>query len=293
MIRPRNIIKELKLREISAVDDPAQVHARALIMKRKTEMVDCKNCQGKGCEMCGQPGKPAVKSGKLAASEGGDQTVSKEIDMSDEAKKVADLEKQVADLTKRAAEAELQVAELTKSIAKKDEEIADVKKAKEAAEKDEVIKVGETEVKKSAVGESIFAVVKAQQEDIRKEREAREEVELTKRAETEFPSLPGEPIAKAKVLKAVARMSEEDRKALETMLKAGEAAMKTNFGASGHDGPGLGSVGDSPSAKMEKMAEEYAAKNNVTVSKAHDDLRSNREYRELYKSAYGSKAVKK
>jgi hypothetical protein len=96
-----------------------------------------------------------------------------------------------------------------------------------------VLKVGETEVRKSAVGEASFAFMKAQQAEIQKARDEADMERLQKRAETEIGHLPGEAIAKAKVLKAINAMGEEDRKVLDTMLKAGEAAITKGFSTFG------------------------------------------------------------
>lgn len=207
----------------------------------------------------------------VAADKGGDHARHKEKAMADEAKKIADLEKTVADLTK--ANADL--------VTKHSAEVAAITKAKDDAAKDEIIKVGEVEVRKSAVGDATFAVIKAQQAEIAKEREARELVEFTKRAETEFPSLPGEPVAKAKVLKAVATLDKADGDALTVMLKSGEEAMKARMRETGHGGGGV--ILDSAEARMNKMASELSAKDSISIAKAHDKLsQSSADYQKAY-----------
>lgn len=274
--RRQHVIKELDLSEISAVDNPAQVHARATIMKRGGPPKggkDCPECDGEGCDECNQTGVMNVSG--------------KEKPMSDEyAKKIADLEAKVTDLTKRLTDAEAAVTKSAAEVAKKDAEIADVKKAKEAVEKDEIVKVGDEEVRKSIVGEASFKVIKAQQAQIVTEIGKREMVELEKRAETDFPHLPGKATEKATVLKALNTMGEETRKTLETMLKAGEAAMAKSFKETGHSFEGSN---DSPSVKLEKYVQAYAADKKVEIGKAHVDLGQDAEYRKLYNEAYGQK----
>ena len=61
--------------------------------------------------------------------------------------------------------------------------------------------------------------------------------ELAKRAEAEYATLPGTPIAKAAVLKAMATLIPETATVLETMLKAGEAAMKLALTEKGQTAP--------------------------------------------------------
>lgn len=202
-----------------------------------------------------------------AAGKPGDQKVgTKEHSMSDDAKKVADLEVQVADLTKKLEAETAKVTELTK--------------AKEAIEKDEVIKVGETEVRKSVVGDGVFAVIKAQQAEIAKERDAREIAELTKAAETAYGSLPGEPIAKAKALRAVSKLGDEDKAVVEAMLKAGEAAMKAGFNTIGKAG---GSIAEgSAEDKLDKLAKAKAEKDGVPFAKAYDEVLKSEDGKRLY-----------
>lgn len=208
----------------------------------------------------------------VAVHKSGDPARQKEIDMAgEEAKKIADLEKTVADLTKANADI----------VKAKDAEIAALTKAKDEAAKDEIIKVGDVELKKSAVGEATFAVIKAQQADIAKERDARELMEFTKRVETEFPSLPGEPVAKAKVLKAIAKLEKADGDALTVMLKSGEEAMKARMRETGQGGGG--NTLDDAEARMNKMASDLAEKESISVAKAHDKLsKSSAEYQKAY-----------
>lgn len=266
-------LKNLKFFELSLCDDPANPHARLSLFKTKKSV-----------------------------SEKGDPP------MADDVKKVADLEIQVTALTKRATDAEAKVTDLEKSVTAKDAEIGalktsltgdvakltdqidDLKKAKTAAETDETIKVGETEIRKSIVGDSVFAAMKAQQAETLKERDARELGEFEKKAEREYPSLPGEPVEKAKVVRAVSMMDEATQKTLNSMLKAGNAALKAGFSEIGQAGQGLGVSADSPQAKMDTMANEFAKANSVSTAAAHVELsKSNAEYRGYYKDAFGKK----
>jgi len=71
---------------------------------------------------------------------------------------------------------------------------------------------------------------KAEAERIAKEEtEKREFVELQKRADTQYGHLPGTSEERAKVLKAMQPMPDAERKQLEAMLAAGEAAMVKMF----------------------------------------------------------------
>ncbi len=116
-----------------------------------------------------------------------------------------------------------------------------------------------------------FALAKAQQDRL-------EMQDFTKRADAEIPSLPGTSIAKAKALRAVSRLAKEDREAIEVMLKAGSAAMKTQMTALGKDGNG----DDTAEGQLEKMAVTYAAENKVTKAVAYTKVLETPEGKAAY-----------
>jgi hypothetical protein len=213
-------------------------------------------------------------SGVFSAGPSGSTVNKGDPDMTDLEKKVGDLTSQVADLTKRAEKAE---ADLATEKAK----VADLAKAADIAKNDEVLKVGETEVRKSAVGEASFAFMKAQQAEIQKARDEADMERLQKRAETEIGHLPGEAIAKAKVLKAINGMGEEDRKVLDTMLKAGEAAITKGFEKFGVS-PRTSVGSDDPTAKLDGLAKARATKDGTSFAKAYDEVLKTDEGRALY-----------
>lgn len=196
--------------------------------------------------------------------------------MSEDIKKVAELEAQLAAVTKKNEELEAAAKKV-----KADLETAT--KAKDAAEKDEVLKVGDTEVKKSAVGAATFAVLKAQEARIAKAEADAEIVTLTKRAEADYGYLPGEPVAKAKVLKGMAGMDEEARKALDVMLKAGDAALKSQMREIGMSGAGNGE--DDPVVKFDAVVKKYASEHQVSIAKAQDAISATPEGQALYAEA--------
>lgn len=103
---------------------------------------------------------------------------------------------------------------------------------------DETITVGGQELKKSVVGEASFSVAKAM-------RDERDTAVLEKRASDEFGHLPGTTTEKAKVLKVVEAVPDEDtRKAALAIFTAAEKMAAGGFGR-------LGSTGEqSPTAKQ-------------------------------------------
>jgi len=196
-------------------------------------------------------------------------------DVNREADDVAD----IAEITKRAEAAEAKVAELTKKL-----EAAEAI-AKRADE--EVLKVGETEIRKSAVGAEMFAFAKAQNEALAKARDEAELSTLAKRASIEFGALPGTDIAKAKILKAAAGMPEDVAKALTDALSAGNAAMKLGFEKAGMSrGAPVGSAQD----EIDTLAKARAAKDGISFAKAATIIMD--ENPELYKRADAEHAAR-
>ena len=180
--------------------------------------------------------------------------------MSDLEKKVGELETQNADLTKNLATV---TAERDAAVTK----AAGLEKAAEIAKSDEVLKVGDAEVRKSQTDAGVFAMLKAQQEQISKANEAAELATLEKRASEEFSHVVGTAAEKATVLKAVAGMSEDVRKSFDAIIKSAEALAK---GAFETIGVRKGAVEGSAEDELNKKADEYAKANNVTFPVAYD-----------------------
>lgn len=214
-------------------------------------------------------------------------------------KKAGELEAQVAELTKK-----LEVAEsISKMSAKEreymsqlDDEAAEEFRAaakekrdammKKSAESDEVFKSADGhEIRKSVVGEGVFAILKSQdellkatREEMVKAAERAQTVELTKRAEEEFGALPGETVAKVAVLKAVSLMDEAAQATLTAMLKAGNDALAGGFKEIGKSGGRPQDV--TKAAKRDDLVKAHMAANpNVTkamaevaIMSAHPDL---------------------
>jgi hypothetical protein len=185
------------------------------------------------------------------------------------------------DLTKKNEELSTQVADLTKqlAIATALAALTDAEKAyhaklpegqaeafltqpaekrlaevKRAADADEVIKTADgIEVRKSIVGESVFAFVKNQEarnaettKALALETEKRIDTEIAKRVSDEFSHLPNADNGLTAVLKAARTMPETAQKALDAVLKAADAALAGAFETVGHrDGQPPVAKGDS------------------------------------------------
>lgn len=162
---------------------------------------------------------------------------------------------------------------------------ADLKKSAN----DETFELHGQIIRKSVVGESVFIVLKAQQEeidkgksDLIKERETREIMEFTKQAEGMYPNLPGEAQNKGLVMKAIAGMSSAVRDTLSGMLKAGNTGIELSKSFEDLGSDSIPTEGSSPVAKLNKMAEDKAAEDKISFAKAYDEVLKTDEGADLY-----------
>lgn len=116
--------------------------------------------------------------------------------------------------------------------------------SKRSDDDEDTLEVGGRTISKAAIGDDLFDLLAAQQEelaDLRKraddERDAREMVEFEKVAESELGHLPGTPAQKATILRDLSGvLSKEQGVVLTKMLKAGNAATQAAFRTVGHGG---------------------------------------------------------
>lgn len=146
--------------------------------------------------------------------------------------------------------------------------VADLKKG------DETITVDGLTIRKSQVGDAQFAVIKSQQAriaaseaEIVKQREAAETAEISKRVDEVMKNLPGETDAKVAALKAVSKLPESVQKTLNTMLEAGDKAIKAAFSTIGkHAGKDPSQV--EKAQAFERHVAEIAKRDNLSRAAA-------------------------
>lgn len=154
---------------------------------------------------------------------------------------------------------------------------------------DEVFKTSAgVEIRKSQVGDGVFAVMKSQEEEIAKNKKAvteeiekRELVELTKRAGDELGKLPGTDVEKANLLREIAKMPEDVRKTAEQILKAGNDAFAKAFDTFGTE-IGKSAGAGSAQGKLDEMVKKHAAEHKVTTEQAYSDVIKSGEGNRLY-----------
>jgi len=150
------------------------------------------------------------------------------------------------------------------------------KKAAAVKKADETIELHGQVIAKSAVGDGVFAVMKAQAAEIAKANERIEKAEreaelqvLAKRADDELAALPGDRLAKARILKAAnAGLSAEDKTAFDAILKAANSSLAKAFATVGKSGTGNVEEG-SAEDKLNKKAEEISKRDGVSIQKAY------------------------
>lgn len=161
--------------------------------------------------------------------------------------------------------------------------------AMSAAERDAVVKAlqvtdetftdldGNT-VAKSKVGDAAYSVMKSQHDRLVKMQDEIDTSRLTKQAQDELAHLPGDLVAKAKVLKAVEAMPQGTRDALMQMLKAGDAASAPGFKPAAAAGDGETSIEKREEALIAKFKAEMPGARQADVLKA---VYASEEYKQL------------
>jgi hypothetical protein len=173
-----------------------------------------------------------------------------------------------------------------------EERKVDIKKSKEG---DEALVVNGQIVRKSVVGDVMFTVVKSQQEQIEKankaaaaEKDEREKLGYMQKAEKEFPNLPGAPELKARVLKAVYAIPEQDvRESLFGVLKSANDGMNPLFTPIGTSQTNSMFTSKSSADKLDVLVKEHATKKGISVTKAYAEVLETVEGQQLAKAAKG------
>lgn len=258
--------------EISGVDVPAQQPAVVVMTKRATNEV------------------PPVEEPQAA----------EEVSMSDElTKKVEELEGQVEDLTKKLEKSASLLGlndaqrEFHKGLADEAAEkfvsaTSDERDVmiKAAADADETVVIGDTEMKKSVLGDEAFAIIKQQAADLEKAQKDVEEAtakvvqeQLNKRA-GELKHLPGTDEAKITLLKSVDSIEDETiRKSVLEVIKASNEDMAKAFEEKAHQAP---EDAGTPEVQLGAMVKKYSEDNKVSEVEAFSKVLDTPEGAELY-----------
>ena len=157
---------------------------------------------------------------------------------------------------------------VAKAVAERNEYFA---KQAEVAKADETFESEGIVIRKSEIGEGAFKLMKAQAEKL-------EIASFEKRAQSEIAHLPGDLGMKAKALRAISKMDEEIRTAVEAMLKGGSAALRDMSKAKGAH------IVEATSAEgqLNAVVDAYAKAQNVGKADAYDAVLKTTEGAALY-----------
>lgn len=192
--------------------------------------------------------------------------------------------------------------ELAKADKKKASDFLDMKEEekegevkKRASNDESVVIEGET-IRKSVVGDAVFATMKKQadriaknEKDLEIEKKARETAELSKRAEAEFSHVPGTVEERAGMLGAIEKMEEPVKKAFMAVFTQSEKLAKAGFEriGGGHDDPkneDIAKVRRDFDSKVDEIAKSEKVSRTQALSKAR------KKYPDLFKQYQGEEA---
>jgi hypothetical protein len=169
------------------------------------------------------------------------------------------------------------------------------KEMKKKAESDETVQIDGQTIKKSAVGEGVFQVLKAQsdriaktEKDLSAQKEANDKITFEKAAEDKYPHVPGTAEERGKMLKAVSEIKDEAvRKLFDKVFEQSEKLAKNAFGKLGSDNSGT------EKDQINKAAHDFTAK--VNEIKGRDKCtqgealaKARKEHPDLFKAYQGN-----
>jgi hypothetical protein len=243
----RNVIKNLVLNEISHVSDPANKGSTVVLWKRAD------------------------------ATKGGDLMTPEEL-----TKKLEELETQVSDLEKSnmdyKSKYDKMMEAMKKAGVKMEEKDGEMMISKSAEPVEEYLDIAGEKIAKSSIPAPVLAQLEKSAKEADDLRKAAEYVELKKRAVEAMPNMAGTEDHKAHLMKAVESIADEAvREEIVKSIKAADAAVKKSFEERGSD-----HVDEtSPAARLEKMAQDYAAEKGMTYHSAYVEVIKTAEGRKL------------
>jgi hypothetical protein len=212
---------------------------------------------------------------------------------------MSDIQKQLDDANAELAKAKTDLAAAEKArdaaIAKSADSEKEKKDAEDALEEmkkrgeDEILKVGDTEIRKSVAGEAQFAILKAQQAQIEKQQDTIAMQSFEKRAGDEFGAVVGTDVEKALILKAREVMTADAQKALDAIMTSAQKMAQAGFTETGHQD--VNKIADAQKARGDYMAKvnEIAKRDDIPQHAAMQKARG--EYPELFKAYHEASQI--
>lgn len=283
----RFLLTDLEINFVSACPQGANPGAK-IILKKEAVMPDEKN-NGEGKDVNINIDIESLTKSLNETLKGSLNEILENKNLSKEAMAEAvvavisgDIEKMQKSLTEQLVKT---VADVQKEL---DEKIKTSQKEDVTKECEESLEMNGITFNKSEVGGKAFAAIKA---SFTEQQKLRKEIEFTKtvaRVEKEFPNVAGKPEEKAALLDVIEKADEAVRKIGLSVLKAlndTSAEFAKEYGGKGNArGSEVSKLETDSDAtmKLQKMAEELAKKENISVAKAWDKILDTPEGERLY-----------
>lgn len=281
-------LTDLEISFVSACPQGANPGAKVLLKKEKIPMPDNKETQVNVQIDMDALSKSMSENLKKVMSD----MLAKDKNLSAEAMTEAVVAVITGDLTamQKSLNDDLQKAidDVQKEI---DSKIADAVKKTETVTKgaDEELQMNGVTFKKSAVGDDVFKAIKASHEEQQRLRKEMEHERQITRVEKEFANVAGAPSDKAALLTLIEKADDNVKKigleVLKALNEAGKAFKKedgtSETNVEGSDVTKMSSDNDA-SLKLDKMAEELAAKEGITKAAAYAKVLDTPEGTKLY-----------
>lgn len=269
----KRILTNFRLDKISAVDNPCQEGARVAIIKRKEDSMDTISKKEHEDAIAKLKGEHKTALDALTADVA---KIRADLEAANALAKMSDDDKEYlaseTDETKRKA-----FISATPEVRK--DTIAKRKAA------DETVEVAGVTVRKSAVGQATFDILKAQQkqieegaEAIRKANEAAQNASIAKRVQDEFSHLAGKSEDTIKVLKHLSSAPKDVQDAVTVIFTAAEALAKRGFERLGVND---GEIKKGQKPFLEKV-EQIMTRDRITKSLAMQ--KAAEEHKDLYEA---------
>jgi hypothetical protein len=295
-VKKKAKLKNLRINEISIVDEPANPGAR-MVMHKRMEKINFSDEQKEGIikflkKIFPKGEEPSGDSGDARKNE--TQKGVKKVDEEKIKKMLEEALKPVGEISKtvKTLQERLDVSEAISKLGdverkhydslNDEEKTAFLKLSDEDRKKkvEGVSKKKDESSEKQEVPEQVQKKMDELEKRLAEQTRKAEDVQFQKEASQLFDSLPGTEVQKGSALRGVRCMAKEESEALLTMLKAGNAAMATQLKQKGKGG---GEGSDSASAELDKLAHELAKEKNISFEKAYSDVLETQKGRELYK----------
>lgn len=269
----KHVIKSVSLDELSLIDgnidEPANMHARAVLLKQKRSSDSCMTDEEKARRNA---------NGSMKKSNEGDNIM----DIEELQARLSEVEAEVVKQKDRADQSEVAFDTLVKSLEGTDVVVSKSKDGKVEVTKrvpEDMIEFNGERIAKSAVPEPILKHLEAQKVQLDDLRKAKEMDDLRKSAEEAFPNLAGSADQKAKLMKALNSMDDNDRDAVMKSLKAADSVVAKSFKEVGNTG--AADQDGSAKGQLEKMAKSYADDKKVSFEEAFAEITKSGEGRDL------------